>query len=178
MTNYQFPIITKHSNKGVALFDEHIAQAKSNLKFLETVNQNVKNYFDWQVTVCFYTALHLVNAHLTKHSLQYRQHKDVNHALNPEVLTSISKLPLPEYEAYIGLQRLSRRSRYLVNEKDGNLRSDNGFFTYDVHLGRAIRNLDKLIIYFDKKYSLSIPSISFSCSEVSKTDSLKHIEIR
>ena len=162
----------------MALFDEHIAQAMSNFRFLETVNRNVTNYYDWQVTVCFYSALHLVNAHLTKHSLQYRQHKDVNHALNPEVAVSVSKLPMDEYEAYIGLQRLSRRSRYLVNEKDGNVSTEKGFFTYEVHLGRAIRNLDKLMIYFDTKYSLSLPSISINCAELRTQDKLKHFLLK
>lgn len=162
----------------MALFDEHIAQATSNLKFLEAVDQNIKNYYDWQVTVCFYTAVHLVNAHLSKHALQYRQHKDVNHALNPEVAVSVSKLPFDEYAAYMGLQRLSRRSRYLVNEKDGKISSEKGFFTYEVHLGRAIRNLDRLISYFSEKYNLSLPAVTFTCSELSAADDLRHIHIK
>lgn len=161
----------------MALFEEHIAQATSNLQFLGTVNQNIKNYYDWQVTACFYTALHLVNAHLTKHSLQYRQHKDVNYALNPEVQVSVSKLPMPEYEAYISLQRLSRRSRYLVSEKRKKVEDTSGYFTYDVHLGRAARNLDKLMCYFNKLYNLNLPSISFTCAELNKKDELKHITI-
>lgn len=162
----------------MAVFEEHIAQANSNLQFLQTVNQNVKNYYDWQVTVCFYTALHLVNAHLTKHSLQYRQHKDVNYALNPEVHVSVSKLPMPEYEAYINLQRLSRRSRYLVSEKTKKVTDLTGHFTYEVHLGRAARNLDKLMCYFNKLYNLSLPSISFTCTELTNKDGLKHIVLK
>lgn len=162
----------------MAVFDQHITQAKNNLQFLQTVNQDISNYFDWQVTVCFYTAVHLVNAHLSHHSIQYRQHKEVNHALNPEVKTSVSKLPMPEYEAYIGLYRLSRRSRYLVNEKDGNLGSTNAFLTYDKHVGRSIRNLDKLLSYFNKLYSLNLPAILFSCPELNAKDSLKHIVLK
>ena len=46
----------------MAFFDEHVAQAKSNLQFLETVNQAIRNYYDWQVTICFYTAVHLAEA--------------------------------------------------------------------------------------------------------------------
>lgn len=175
--DYLFPTTTKFSSS-VAVFEQHITQAKSNLIFLQTVNQNVTNYFDWQVTVCFYTAVHLVNAHLSHHSIQYRQHKEVNHALNPEVATSISKLPMPEYEAYIGLYRLSRRSRYLVNEKDGNLGSTNAFLTYDKHLGKSIRNLDKLLTFFNKKYSLNLSAINISCQELSASDSLNHMTIK
>lgn len=175
--NYLFRITTKFLNSSVAVFDQHITQAKSNLQFLQTVNQTLKSYHDWQVTTCFYTAVHLVNAHLSHHSIQYRQHKEVNHALNPEVPTSISKLPMPEYEAYIGLYRMSRRSRYLVNEKDGNLHSTNAFLTYEKHLGRSMRNLDRLLNYFNTKYSLNLPSITFTCPELSASDLLKHIKL-
>ena len=154
----------------MALFDEHLAQAKKNLQFLEVVNQSVQNYYDWQVTICFYTALHIVNAHLSHNSLQYRQHKDVNYALNPHVVGSISKLPEDEYDAYMGLQRLSRRSRYLVNEKDGNVTNPNAFFTYEKHLARAVRNLDKILVYFNQKYNLNLKSISFSCAELRKEE--------
>jgi hypothetical protein len=62
-------VIIKSTNNLVALFEENIAQAKSNLNFLETVNQKIGNYYDWQVTICFYTAGHLVNAHLTTNNL-------------------------------------------------------------------------------------------------------------
>ncbi|MBI1782287.1 MAG: HEPN domain-containing protein [Sphingobacteriales bacterium] len=157
----------------MATFDEHIQQAKRNFDFLCLVNQKVNDHFDWQVTVCFYTALHLVNAHLSKHNLQYRKHHDVNYALNPDVQLSVSKLPEEEYDSYIALQRLSRRSRYLVNEKDNNISSTQAFFTYDKHLAKAIRNLDKLIRYFDKKYTLEFNAKNFSCIELTKKDNLK-----
>lgn len=161
----------------MALFDQHIVQARSNLDFLQQINQKIGNYYDWQVTVCFYTALHFVNAHLTHHSLQYRQHKDVNFALNPEVVGSISKLPVPEYDAYMGLQRLSRRSRYLVNEKDRNVSNIKGFLTYEKHLATALRNLDKLIAYFSAKYKLSIDSVHVTCQEISTTEKLKYFSL-
>jgi hypothetical protein len=146
----------------LASFDEHIQQVKTNLSFLHTINQYAGKQFDWQVTVCFYTALHLVNAHLSRHNLQYRKHHDVNHALNPHVQLSISKLPEDQYEAYIGLQRLSRRSRYLVNEKDSNINSPNASFTYDKHLCKAIRNLDSLLRYFGSQYNLTFTPIVLS----------------
>jgi uncharacterized protein (UPF0332 family) len=100
----------------LASFENHISQAKRNLQFLQEINQNIENYIDWQVTVCFYSALHLVNAHLSQYGLQYRRHSDVKHALNPKVQASPSKLPENEYVAYVTLQMLSRRSRYLEND--------------------------------------------------------------
>ena len=156
----------------MASFDEHVAQSKSNLAFLSCVNQQIKNYLDWQVTVCFYSALHLVNAHLSKHGLQYRKHHDVNFGLNPDVQLSISKLPQDEYDAYIALQRLSRRSRYLVNDKE--IASPNAFFTYDKHIAKAIRHLDKLLNYFSTTYKLDIKPVKFSCTDLKSSDNLKY----
>lgn len=152
----------------MANFDEHIQQARRNLEFLSQINQKVGNFYDWQVTVCFYTALHLVNAHLSKHNLQYRKHHDVNYALNPDVQLSVSKLPEEEYNSYMALQRLSRRSRYLANEKDNNIASSQAFLTYDKHLAKAVRHLDKLICYFNTKYSMGFTAVDFSCIEINK----------
>lgn len=154
----------------MAKFEDHIGQFCSNLRFLEQINQKVSNYYDWQVTVCFYTALHLINAHLAKHDLQYRKHTDVSYALNPEVPVSLTKLPVDEYVAYTGLQQLSRRSRYLVNEKDANLKSETAFITYERHFAKALRHLDKLILYFKGRYSLDIPSPAIYCQEVKESE--------
>ena len=133
-------------------FEEHIQQAEHNLEFLANINETIPNCIDWQITVCFYTALHLVNAHLSKFGHQYRKHTDVQHAINPEVQISPSKLPEDEYVAYTALQQLSRRSRYLVNEKDSKLKETAAARTYDTHLSKAIKHLDRLSHYFSVKY--------------------------
>ena len=41
-------------------FEDHVKQAQHNLKFLENINAGNYDCVDWQVTTCFYTALHLV----------------------------------------------------------------------------------------------------------------------
>lgn len=161
----------------MAKFEDHIQQAKSNLTFLGAVNQKVDKHFDWQVTICFYTALHWVNAHLSRYELQYRKHYDVNYALNPNVSLSVSKLPEDEYDAYIALQRLSRRSRYLVNEKDDSLNSEKAFLTFDKHLCKAIRHLDRLLTYFSSVYSINISTINFKCIGLSGKDKLNHFNV-
>lgn len=146
----------------MASFDDHINQAKKNLLFLEKINQHCNSFFDWQVTVCFYSSLHLVNAHLSTFNLQYRKHKDVKDSLNPYSL-SPAKLPEEEYTSYISLQSLSRRSRYLVNEKDGNINQDNPFFTYDKHLEKSLKHLDKLSCYFMNRYKFELTPIKINC---------------
>ena len=148
----------------MASFDEHIQQARKNLDFLCAVNQKINNYYDWQVTVCFYSALHLVNAHLSHFSLQYRKHKDVKDVLNPFNQMSLARLPELEYAAYVSLQSLSRRARYLVNEKDDNLSSGQAFFTYDKHFGKALKHLNTLMSYFNGRYQLNLPKIKAGCS--------------
>lgn len=150
----------------MARFDDHILQAKRNLNFLSEVNNKIPNCFDWQVTVCFYTSLHLVNAHLSKYQLQYRKHKDVNYALNFANALSPARLPEDEYIAYTALQSLSRRSRYLVNEKDNKLGTHDAFLTYDVHLARALRHLNKLLQHFESRYSIAINVADIKCSEI------------
>ena len=150
----------------MAKYDDHIQQARRNLIFLASINNSIKDCFDWQVTVCFYTALHFVNAHLSKYGLQYRKHKDVNFALNFANTTSPARLPEDEYVAYTALQSLSRRSRYLVNEKDKNLGSEQAFFIYDKHLARGVRHLNRLLEHFDALYKIQVEPISINCPEL------------
>lgn len=109
--------------------------------------------------------------------MQYRKHYDVNYALNPDVRISVSILPEEEYDAYIALQRLSRRSRYLVNEKDDQLNSDKAFLTFDKHLCKAIRHLDRLLMFFSRKYNLDLLSMPFKCIGLSEKDKLNHFKI-
>ena len=146
----------------MAKYEDHIVQAERNLRFLGAINTSVQDCYDWQVTVCFYTALHFVNAHLSKFGLQYRKHKDVNYALNFSNAFSPAKLPEDQYIAYTALQSLSRRSRYLVNEKDYNLNSPQAFLTYDKHLAKALRHLNTLLVYFDIKSD----GVTVKCSEI------------
>lgn len=162
----------------MAGFNDHIAQAKRNLAFLQQINHSVTDCYDWQVTVCFYTSLHLVNAHLSKFNLQYRKHSDVNYALNFANRISPAKLPEDEYISYTSLQSLSRRSRYLVNEKDENLRTEKAFLIYEIHLAKALRHLDKLLGYFKAKYGVEFDDAVIICKEIKQHEDLKHLKLK
>ena len=72
---------------------DHFTQAQRNLQFLGSINNHQNEYTDWQVTVCFYTALHLVNAHLATFVLHYRTHEEIKNAIVPLNLLSVAKLP-------------------------------------------------------------------------------------
>jgi len=150
-------------------FSDHIEQAKHNLTFLEFVNQKGLKFLDWQVTTAFYIGVHLVNSHLSTHNMQYRKHVDVKNAINPRQQKSVasgSALPQNEYLAYTKLQSLSRRSRYLVNEKDDNLGTKQAFKTYDIHFARALRHLNTLILFFKNTYQIQFDPIDITCAEI------------
>jgi len=105
--------------------------------------------------------------------MQYRKHVDVKDALNPKNQISVTKgsaLPDNEYLAYNKLQSLSRRSRYLVNEKDNNLNSDLASLTYEIHLNRALKHLNTLIVFFKRKYTIEFPNISLKCEGIKRGD--------
>ena len=150
----------------MAKYEDHILQAKRNPQFLASINHSVQDCFDWQVTVCFYTALHFVNAHLSKFGLQYRKHKDVNYALNFENKTSLARLPEEEYLAYMALQSRSRRSRYLVNDKSNKLSSEHANLTYDKHLVRGLRHLNMLLQHFEALYEIEMNPVAIKCFEI------------
>lgn len=139
----------------MAQVDGHIAQFKKNLNFLSRISQ-IPDSLDWQVTVCFYSALHLINAHIASKGLQYRKHSDVDNAINPFSKIPICSLPQEVYTAYSSLYKLSRRSRYLVDLKDNNINSNKGCLIYEKHLGRALKHLDTILIHFAGKFNLEL----------------------
>ncbi|MDW3212307.1 MAG: hypothetical protein R8N23_20725 [Reichenbachiella sp.] len=150
----------------MADFPEHIKQAKNNLDFLSQVNDSGKKFWDWQVTISFYVAVHLVNAHIaSKANMHYRSHNDVKNALNPERQVSLSKVDEETYKAFIKLQQLARRARYLCHDKAAN-QDEIAFFTYDKHFAKAIKNLDKIMSFIHKEYSEEFEPIQIDCIEL------------
>lgn len=147
-------------------FDAHIRQAKSNLQFLSNISTNINDCYDWQVTVCFYVGVHLINAHLSQFEQQYRTHENVKFAINPRTVTSLMKIPEDEYVAYIALEKLSRKARYLVNIKDGKLSSNSVGIIYEKHFAKALRHLDKLLTYFSDIYKVNIIKCNIKCVDI------------
>ena len=134
----------------------HLEQANSNLEFLGKVNGVDPQRYDWQVTVAFYSALHLVNAHLCDYGLRYRSHHDVREAISPVGRdTKPSALPKSVYLDYQKLFRLSRRARYLLDEASAN--DTQVAHTSEKHFAQAIRRLDALLAYFDRSLEEYVP---------------------
>jgi len=160
----------------MAEFNEYITQAKSNIDFLISVDNSIPNYWDWKVTTSFYIAVHLINAHL-KHKLgfTYRTHKEVENAINFDNSTSIGKVPEDIYVAYSIISKLSRRSRYIVHEKDP--KTEVVCLTYDRHFKKALVHLDTLLDFISSTYQVNFDSIEIDCVELQKIN-LKYFKYR
>jgi hypothetical protein len=155
----------------LASFEEHLNQAKSNLVFLDKINVSCNVHWDWQVTTCFYVCVHLVNAHIAKTAnLHYRTHKHIEESLTPFNELSITKVDEETYAAYKSLRNLSRRSRYLISDKETDS-TDRACFTYDKHFRKAVIQLDNLMVYFSNKYKFSISETELQCIDFRPSDS-------
>lgn len=153
----------------MASFNEHVTQAKSNLAFLVNINQIEPPCWDWQITSCFYIAVHLVNAHLAHvANLHYQTHEQVKHMLNPNNSTSLGRLTEAVYLDYVKLEGLSRRSRYLCAEVKDPMNAV-ARLTYDKHFAKAIKCLDRLIIHFNDAYSMGFAISKIKCDELKRT---------
>jgi hypothetical protein len=150
----------------LASFAEHITQSKKNLDFLAKTNLLINDRWDWQVTACYYTAVHLVNAHIAHLTNQhYRSHEQVKNALNPEIQLSPTKIPEDVYKAYIKLETLSRRARYLCHLSGTDI-DNQAYFTFDKHLKKSIKNLDVLLLFIKNRHSVTFQSSTIDCIEI------------
>ena len=160
----------------MASFTEHLLQSKKNLSILSKVSTTIPNSWDWQVTISFYTALHLANAHIAqKVNEHYRTHGKVGLALNPYISTNPSAFSEEAYVSYQALQNLSRRSRYLCHEKTDS--DATCHMTYDKHFAKAVRHLDIIINYFSKTYGQKFDSYDIFC-DLLKKDTLLVFKIK
>lgn len=147
----------------MASFSEHISQAKRNLKYLKESNSKIEGCWDWQVTVCFYVAVHLINAHLAKKAdLHYRSHSAVENAINPYNQLSTTKLDDNTFLSYRKLRNFSRRSRYMINDKEEDS-STQAFQTYDKHFCKSVHHLDVLLQFVTNEYQEEFDCFELTC---------------
>ncbi len=150
----------------MAAFEEHIRQAKSNLLFLLSVNNSTPQFWDWQVTICFYAGVHIINAHTArKADMHFKTHDAVKSAINPEGAFTQTKVPENIYTAYVMLQGLSRLARYLCNE--GGDHNGPAFFAKEKHFKRALHCLDQLIKFVCSEHRIDFENTIIRCSTVS-----------
>lgn len=149
----------------MASFDNHVSQARRNLLFLQTINEK-SDFFDWQVTACFYVAVHLINAHIAKTAnLHYKTHEETKNAISPHNLISICRIEEEAYTHYVSLEKLSRRARYLCDDSGRN-DQDKAHLTHDKHVAKALKRLDVVIDFFQKKHQIDLPQTKVTCPKV------------
>ena len=151
----------------MASFESHIEQTAKNLKFFQEINTK-SDFFDWQVTALYYSAIHLMNAHIAKvGNLHYQSHSELKKALNPDYPLSIGKIPESIFDHYISLEKLSRRARYLSNERTNEQDGSIAFFTFEKHVSKAIQKLNTILLYFCSIYpTLKFENIQLHCPKV------------
>jgi len=162
----------------MADYQSHFNQAKKNLAFLSEINQKISDNWNWQVTACYYVAVHLVNGHLAKvANMHYSSHERVKNALFNDL--SPAKIDEQAFLAYVKLENLSRRARYLCKDtdsKDDKVKEpEKTFLTHDVHLKKALIKLDLLMGYFATKYGETFDLYNMDCLEI-KGISLKYFQ--
>lgn len=93
---------------------EHLEQVEHNTELLNFLDEKSKsNYFDWKITITFYTAVHLIHALSRKKKRKIgREHKVINPNLDPSNSQAVMPLDYEAYQAYIDLYQSSRRARY------------------------------------------------------------------
>lgn len=93
-------------------YDEHINQAKHNENLASELLQTL-TYKDWIITICFYSALHYVDAELSKRlnvdpEISHPQDRSIHSYREDLVRTFFKKV----FEDYRFLSVLSRSTRY------------------------------------------------------------------
>jgi hypothetical protein len=79
---------------------------------------------------------------------------------------SVCRLEKDIYLAYDKLNILSRRSRYLVNLESTDNDNELAYMTYDKHFKRAVKLLDKILIFFSAEYSIELDTTKIHCLEL------------
>lgn len=149
------------------VYNDHLHQSRNNLKFLEFVNNHTTQYHDWEVTSCYCVAVHLVNAYLSLYESQIWRHYEVMELLKQ--FRNQAFIPDTFFRAYYKLRHLSRRSRYLVNERNANTASVVAYYIDENHLKKALEYLHTLIAFFKERYGTQLEKIRINCSSINTT---------
>jgi hypothetical protein len=92
---------------------DHITQAASNARFLSSVPLTVTpSYPDWAITVAFYTAVHLVEAHFARQNRHCFKHPDRNQEVTQRlsgIRTAYLLLYIDSGKARYDCQRITRK---------------------------------------------------------------------
>lgn len=151
----------------MASFTEHLGQARHNCSFLNFLENNTEEYYDWKVTVCFYITIHLINARIAdRDNAHYRKHRDVENAINP--YNGSCAIPENVFLSYKKLHNLSRRSRYLIHEDNHrHIEGEKAHYTSEKHFKKAKNRLQEIKDYFLADHKIAV-DVNKPVTEVKK----------
>lgn len=136
---------------------EYIRKAKSNEVFLADLEAMQSQHYDWRVTVCFYIAVHYMNAHLASTIRGgFCTHEKVKTIAHPESSFVPARVSEKAFTAYLKLQNLSRQSRYLMIGDDETTKL---IHVRDKHLINAQRWLTEVKTFVGNKHSALFTSV-------------------
>ena len=138
----------------MASFRDHISQAEENISFLFQIRTLPDRNLSWEVTVCYYIAVHLMNARIAdKLQVTFDNHSDINKNLFYDKNSS-ARIFRKVFITYKELTRLSRISRYLM---DPNLKNPSMKIRIEQQdIQNANDYTNTIIAYFNKEYNLQI----------------------
>jgi len=140
----------------------HFRQAERNLQVVSILNSNPENYWDWQVTALFYSALHLVNGHIIKTDGGfYNSHAAVQTIIHYRNTESKASLPREIVIAYEKLQLLSRKARYLFDPSMSNHKGPQ--FVGAVGFESAVHAYELVYRHIAHLYNLQVEQIQINC---------------
>jgi len=93
---------------------EHIEQARHNQNFHNCIEGNFEdNFFDWKITVLFYTAIHCLKALAAKKAIDIGEtHVDIAKHIDPKSNTAKMRISANAYSEYKNLLQYSKTARY------------------------------------------------------------------
>lgn len=93
---------------------QHIDQVGHNQKFHDCLAANfATQFFDWKITVCFYTGLHMIHALAQKKGIDIGcTHSEVSKSINPFSSTAVMPINQQAFKHYRALYKYSRIARY------------------------------------------------------------------
>lgn len=160
----------------MASYEEHFSRAISDLQTLKSCNHNKHIPSHWQVTMAYYIAVQLVDAHFAKSNYHPENHDKRKLNFSPYCLTVSHRADDITYADYVFLENLSRRARYMCND-NGTPSPEKAVPTRDKQLTKAFRLLDTIMKFMTTKHGVVFPIIDIHSTDFTNINTLKHFKV-
>ncbi len=126
----------------------HIDQVAHNIDFLDALDKQFpKRYFDWKITIAFYTALHCLRAYEKFKRVRISKgHKFMFEHSDPTNPTALNPISQRAFDAYTELHADAQLTRY-----EGFLNPNFRMVRLEFKYATALKNLDIVKNYVKSK---------------------------